>query len=172
MNATETCIRDIRPEDNAAVQHLVQHTLLEFNACGDGYAGADAETLDMYSAYNKPGHRYFVVEQGGRVLGAAGIGRLLGGEAGVAELRKMYFDPALRGQGLGARLLQHCLDAAREMGYQQLYLETLPDMLQAQKLYRKFGFKRIDHRLGETGHFGCPVWMLLDLQAGVDCGQS
>jgi len=55
------------------------------------------------------------------------------------------------------------LNEARFFGYEQCYLETMPYMTDAQKLYKKFGFEYIDAPMGCTGHTSCPVWMLKDL---------
>jgi putative acetyltransferase len=39
----------------------------------------------------------------------------------------------------------------------------MPELKQALKTYAKFGFRYIDKPLGNTGHFGCELWMLKDL---------
>ena len=44
------------------------------------------------------------------------------------------------------------------------YIETMPNMISAQKLYLKKGFEYIDKPMGNTGHTACPVWMLKDLK--------
>jgi putative acetyltransferase len=44
-----------------------------------------------------------------------------------------------------------------------MYLETLPELHQAVKVYEKFGFRYLKGPLGNTGHFGCDLWMLKDL---------
>jgi putative acetyltransferase len=75
----------------------------------------------------------------------------------------MYFLPNLRGIGMGKKLLQHCLDGARTMGYTQMYLETVERMSAANRLYQKFGFQLLDGPLGSTGHNGCDRHYLLDL---------
>jgi len=31
-------------------------------------------------------------------------------------------------------------------------------------MYEKAGFRSINHPMGNSGHFGCDIWMLLDLQ--------
>ena len=56
-----------------------------------------------------------------------------------------------------------CLDQARSFGFDQCYIETMPYMKAAQKLYIRTGFKYIDGPMGDTGHFSCPVHMLFDL---------
>ena len=81
----------------------------EFGACGPGFALQDAEVATMSQAYGAPRSAYFVIEQGGEVVGGAGVAPLSGGDFEVCELRKMYCLRAARGQGLGAMLLRHCL---------------------------------------------------------------
>lgn len=157
-------IRDVQPQDNDALNRLVHVTLEEFGACGDGFAMADAELLDMYSNYQKKGKHYFVVELNGQVLGGAGIAPLDGEEdSGICELRKMYFFPELRSQGVGKTLIDQCIEKAKEMGYHSMYLETIHEMKTAQKLYRSRGFEYLNERMGNTGHHGCPVFMLKKL---------
>jgi len=75
----------------------------------------------------------------------------------------MYFYHELRGLGLGSRLLEICLDAARTMNYNQCYLETVIRMQKAAKLYVKYGFIPIDKPLGNTGHSGCDAQYILNL---------
>jgi len=55
------------------------------------------------------------------------------------------------------------MDFARAQGFEQCYIETMPNMLAAQKLYVKKGFKYIDHPLGNTGHCNCPIWLIKEL---------
>jgi putative acetyltransferase len=59
--------------------------------------------------------------------------------------------------------MQNCLQKAIEFGFESCYLETMPYMEDAQKLYRKVGFDYICSPLGNTGHTSCPVWMLKKL---------
>ena len=89
------------------------------------------------------------------MLGGAGLAPLEGGPADICELRKMYMLPRLRGFSVGRKFIELCLRTAKEMGYKQMYLETLTGMDQAQKLYLKAGFKPLDQAMGNTGHFAC-----------------
>lgn len=134
----------------------------EFGADGPGFAIHDAEVGTMHAAYAKTGRAYFVVELDGKVRGGGGVAPL-DGEAGVCELRKMYFLPELRGQGAGGALISRCLEAARTLGYRRCYLETLTGMDAAQRLYEKHGFARITAAMGATGHFSCDRYYLRDL---------
>lgn len=161
---TEPLIRLIQPADNQAVKALVLDVLAEFGLFGEGFAGVDAELDDMYAAYNNALSDYYVVEFGQQIQGVAGIAPLTGTEPGtVAELRKMYLTAALRGKGLGQKLITACIQAAREKNYQSIYLETVPEMQAAQKLYQSNGFNYLTGRLGDTGHNSCEVCMLKKL---------
>ena len=121
-------IRPITPLDDAAVAGIIRTVMPEYGADGPGFAIHDPEVDHMSAAYAVPGAAYFVVEGAGQVLGGGGIAPLAGGPADVCELRKMYFLAQLRGQGLGERLLSHCLETARGFGYAACYLETLTGM--------------------------------------------
>ena len=142
---------------------IIREVMTSFGAYGPGYSINDPEVDAMSAHYSEPRTAFFVVEEAGRVLGGGGIGPLAGAEADVCELRKMYFLPALRGRGIGARLLHHCLDAARERGYRRCYLETLSGMDAAMRLYAKAGFMPLRGSLGATGHRGCNRYYLLEL---------
>ena len=76
----------------------------------------------------------------------------------------MYFLPEARGIGLGSSMMRICLSKAKEFGFEQCYLETLPYMEDARKLYRKFGFQDLKTRMGNTGHYSCDLWMIKSLQ--------
>lgn len=155
-----TQIRPIQAKDNAAVKKLVVGVLAEHGIQGEGFAGVDPELDDMCAAYAGEDAAFYVIESAGAVLGVGGFATLAGTEGeGIAELRKMYFKPALRGQGWGNQLLTLILSEAKKAGYRKMYLETTPDMKAAQAMYAKHGFKHRSDRLGDTGHSGCGVFM-------------
>ena len=104
-----------------------------------------------------------MVEKEGRIVGGAGIAPLVNGDPTICELQKMYFLPETRGKGIGAEMMESCLQAAQEFGFKKCYIETFPFMIAAQKLYKKSGFEYIDTPMGNTGHSSCPIWMLKDL---------
>jgi GNAT superfamily N-acetyltransferase len=60
--------------------------------------------------------------------------------AGEAEFRMLAVDPASRGLGVGAALVQACLDLARAAGDHAVVLSTLAQMRAAARLYERFGF--------------------------------
>jgi putative acetyltransferase len=156
-------IRPIKQADDPRMAQIIRTVMPEFGAVGDGFAINDPEVDWMSRAYSEPRCSYFVVEVEGQVMGGGGVAPLVSGEDGVCELRKMYFLPALRGMGAGAALMQLCLQAAREHGFQRCYLETLCGMDAAMKLYERSGFRKIPGPMGATGHGGCDSFYLLDL---------
>ncbi|MEZ4808791.1 MAG: GNAT family N-acetyltransferase [Allomuricauda sp.] len=159
----DVVIREITPEDNGQVAQVVRKVLEDLGVPKVGTAYADKALDDMYGTYNVPKASYFVMEHGGRVIGCAGIAQLDNYEGNVCELQKMYFLEEARGKGLGTKMISVCLQKAKEYGFEQCYLETMPYMKAAQELYQKNGFEYIEAPMGNTGHYSCPVWMLKTL---------
>ena len=153
-------IREIEEKDNPIINNLVINTLHEFGAKGPGFASSDEELKDMYTAYQAANKQFYVVELDGEVLGCAGVAPLDGEEnSGICELRKMYFDKRLRGQGAGKKLIDLCIEKAKEIGFHTMYLETIPEMKVAQNLYKSRGFDYLDSARGNTCHSACQVFM-------------
>ena len=153
-------IRKILETDNRSLGDLIQQVLTEMNAPKIGTAYADPFLFNLFEVYNAPKSIYFVIEKEGKIIGGAGIGSL---ENNICELQKMYFLPECRGLGFGKQLIELCLNEAISLGYKACYIETLPNMIAAQKLYNKVGFKNINAPIGNTGHNSCTVWMLKEL---------
>lgn len=161
---SEYRFRPIEPRDDPHVASVIRDVMPEFGAVGPGFAIEDPEVDEMHAAYTQPGSAYWVLVDGSdTVVGGGGFAPLLGGPAGMCELRKMYYRPSARGRGLGARLLTMVLEAAAEAGYRTCYLETLEHMHAARRLYESFGFTARAAPLGNTGHHGCDAWYVRDL---------
>jgi putative acetyltransferase len=75
----------------------------------------------------------------------------------------MYLAPEARGLGIGAAVLDRCLEEARALGYARCYLETLDRLAPARRLYESRGFRRRARPLGKTGHDHTDAWYLLRL---------
>ena len=156
-------IRQIRKEDNPFIAKVIRSTLKELNCAMEGTVYTDELTDHLFEYYQHPRRIYFVVELDGKIIGGSGIGPIENLDANYCELQKMYLLPSARGLGIGQQLMKLCIDFAKEVGYELVYLETFESMTDAQKLYKKSGFNYIDHALGNTGHYSCNVKMTLDL---------
>ena len=163
MTASEYIIREITPQDNEQMKNVVQQVIVEMGAPKVGTAYEDKALDNLWAAYQKDRAVYYVIEHNNKVLGGGGIAQLDNFEGNTCELQKMYFLSEIRGKGLGTKLISICLDKAKEFGFDQCYLETLPYMKAAQKLYRKNGFTEIDGPMGNTCHYSCDVWMIKKL---------
>lgn len=152
-------IREVKEEDNTALGAVIRQVLIDIGAPKVGTAYADPELDFMFQAYQKERSAYFVLTEDDKIIGGAGIAPLAGEAPGVCELQKMYFLSQGRGKGWGQKMINHCLDYAQSQDFELCYLETLPYMQAAQKLYLKTGFDYIEGPMGNTGHTSCNVWL-------------
>lgn len=157
-------IREIQPKDNQGIKEVVQGVLIEMGVPKVGTAYEDKSLENMFATYAHPKMNYFVVEENQKIIGGAGIAPLENGDPSICELQKMYFLPEARGRGIGTKMMEKCLEYAKTEGFKQCYLETLPYMENARKLYGRSGFKSLDKPLGDTGHYNCTMWMLRELE--------
>ena len=159
----EVRIRSLERRDEPGISQVIHTVLEEYGGNVPGFAGSDWATDHLYDHYEQVKGRYYVVEAGGRIWGGCGFAPLEGETIEWCELQKMYFLKEIRGLGLAKKILEKCISGAREAGYRFMYLETLTNMHEAQNLYRKFQFRLIPQPQGDTGHFGCDVWMSREL---------
>ena len=157
-------VRRIKPQDNLAVATVIRDVMTEFGAVGQGFSIEDPEVDVMFEAYEDVRSRFYVLEDMGRVLGCGGIAPLTGGDRNDCELKKMYFLPEARGQGLGRLLAETLLVDAQRIGFRRVYIETLERMTIANRLYQKLGFERLEQGLGNTGHCGCDAYYALNIE--------
>ncbi|WP_298298143.1 GNAT family N-acetyltransferase [Hydrotalea sp.] len=157
-------IRLIEPKDNVALAKIIRTALKEFNANKPGTVYFDETTDHLFELFaaNKEAV-YFVAVCNGNILGGAGIYPTEGLPDGVCELVKMYLHKTARGKGLGRLLIDTCLQKAKQMGYRQVYLETMPELNKAVTVYEKFGFRYLNAPMGASGHTGCNIWMLKEV---------
>ena len=157
-------LRNIESRDNIALAKIVRNTLAEFGANHPGTVYYDTTTDALFELFQKKGSIYFVVEKKGLLLGGAGLYPSDGLPPATGELVKMYLLPEARGLGLGKLLIENVLLFARNSGYKKIYIETMPELKKAMNVYEKFGFTYLKGPLGNTGHTGCSIWMLLELK--------
>lgn len=102
----------------------------------------DKEVAELPGAYALPNGRLLLAFVDEQIAGCVAL-RDLGN--GTCEMKRLYLRPNFRGKGRGRELAQAIIDEARLVGYQRMYLDTLPaKMDHALALYRSLGFKEIN----------------------------
>ena len=156
-------IREVKQIDDKEVENIIRSCLIEFGANHEGTAWADPDLGRFSEIYNTTGNKYWVAEDTeGKILGGVGIGKLEGID-NVCELQKMYCLPETRGKGISHALINTASEYAKQY-YSKCYLETLDNMIAAQKFYEKYGFKRTYEPIVKTEHYCCDVRYIKDLK--------
>ena len=154
-------IRTILPSDNAELAKIIRNTLVEFGANHPGTVYFDSSTDTLSEIFKESRSVYFVAEDDhGKIVGGGGIFPTEGLPSDTCELVKMYLLPEARGTGLGRAIIEKCLESARGFGFRKVYLETMPELKLALKVYEKFGFTYLSSPLGCSGHVGCHLHMI------------
>jgi putative acetyltransferase len=153
-------IRDIEPGDNVSLARIIRNSLEEFRANKKGTVYYDDSTDHLSDLFKTAGSRYFVATSGKNILGGAGIFPTHGLPEGVSELVKMYLLPEARGHGIGSALINKCIEFAKSIGNRSIYIETLPELSTAVKVYEHLGFNYLDKPMGDSKHSGCSLWMV------------
>ncbi len=157
----EFFIREIEKDDDKEIEKIIRDCLVEFEANHDGTAWTDPNLGRFSEIYNSDKDKYWIAQDSnGKIVGGVGIGNL--GVDGVCELQKMYCIPKVRGTGIAQKLIDTALEYAKNY-YNKCYLETLDNMVQAQRFYEKNGFVRIKKPLVVTEHFACDVRYIKEL---------
>ncbi len=155
--------RLIEEKDNKEIAELIRNVFREFRIHKPGTVFYDPTTDNLFELFRTPGSEYWIAEEDGIIIGGCGVFATPGLPDGCAELVKFYLSADHRGKGTGWRLMEKTFESARRLGYRKLYLESLPELKRAISLYEKAGFKFINGPMGNSGHFGCDIWMLKDL---------
>lgn len=163
MNNSSVTFRQIEKRDNREIAELIRTVFREFKIDKPGTVYFDRTTDDLYTLFRKPLSIYWIAEEGGGIIGGCGIYPTSGLPDGCAELVKLYLASDQRGKGTGRKLIEKSIDSAKELGYSQIYLESLPELGKAISIYEKAGFRFLPGPLGNSGHFGCNIWMIKDL---------
>lgn len=157
-------IRQLQPADNPEIARIIKTTLAEFGANKPGTVYFDPTTDHLFELFQRPRAIYYVALLNQQLVGGGGIYPTEGLPDDTCELVKMYLLPEARGIGLGRTMIEKCLDFARETGYKNVYLETMPELQPALKAYAKLGFEYLKGPMGNSGHTGCSLWMLKKLE--------
>ncbi len=165
MVDTSTVRLAIGPEDRAVAADLIRQYVASLAFSLD-FQDVDAELTDLASGFGGDRGALFlaVTDETGSAapVGVVGV-RLIGD--GVAELKRMYLRPEGRGRGLGRRLAEHAIAAARRLGAARIVLDTdQASMAEANALYESLGFADIERY--RENPLACARFMGLDLGVG------
>lgn len=97
----------------------------------------EEEEEDPTVKYALPDGRLYLALWDGKVAGCIALRKLSDGKA---ELKRLYVRPAFRGHHIANELSKRIISEAKEIGYKEIYLDTLPELQGAVQLYRKLGF--------------------------------
>jgi len=156
-------IRQVSATDNAPLAKVIRDVFHEYEAPREGTVYTDPTTDHLYELFHTPKSALFVAELNNKVIGCCGIYPTKGLPDGCTEIVKFYISNEGRGQGYGKLLYKACEDAAIALNYNQLYIESIPQFNTAIGIYEKLGFQSLTAPLGNSGHFGCNIWLLKTL---------
>jgi GNAT superfamily N-acetyltransferase len=111
---------------------------LGVNLCFQNF---EQELAELPGQYAPPDGRLLLAEYEGHLAGCVALHKW---EPGVCEMKRLYLRPSFRRKGLGRVLAEAIISEARNIGYQDMRLDTIePIMKDAVEMYRKLGFREI-----------------------------
>lgn len=155
-------IRKITSADDAQMASIIRQSLENVGLNQAGTAYTDPQLNHLTTHYNQMSHaQYFVAIDNDQVLGGAGFGPV---NDGICELQKCYVSKMHRGKGIGKALLLTVEKAAKEHGFEQIYLETSSLLNEAIPFYLQNGFVPLEEALpNEQGHHLMDIWMIKEI---------
>jgi putative acetyltransferase len=145
--AKQLQLRRATNQDCAAAQALVFQVLREYGLSPDpDHTDIDLQDFEAHY-FARGGQFYLLTTMAGEIVATLGLYYLT---STTVELRKMYLDKQLRGQGIGRGLLEFALAQARQLGFTRITLETASVLKEAIGLYRRVGFQPL------VGHHQVP----------------
>ncbi len=123
---------------DAEVMALTTASIAEIDARYGGEPGSGGPPRP--EEFAAPAGTFLLARVDGRPAGCGGLCRQ---DAETAEVRRMYVVPEARGRGIGRVLLTGLVEAAGELGYRRVRLETGDKQHEAMGLYRAAGFRPV-----------------------------
>ena len=163
MMSSELSIRKVEKNDDQILASVIRATFEEFDAPRKCTVYDDPTTDHLFDLFSREGAVLWVAMENSQIVGCCGVYPTEGLPQKTAELVKFYLNPIARGKGIGKVLMETCINSAKEMGYKELYLESMPQFSTAVNFYKRLGFSMLDTPMGKSGHTSCSIWMLLPL---------
>jgi putative acetyltransferase len=102
------------------------------------FQGNEQEFADLPGKYAPPRGAILLGWYAREVVGCVAMRPV---DAAICEMKRLYVRPAGRGLGLGRRLAEAIIAAARDAGYAEMRLDVLPEFDRARRLYDSLGFR-------------------------------
>jgi ribosomal protein S18 acetylase RimI-like enzyme len=132
----------------------------------EAYLSAAFSVEQIALELNDPRSAFFMAELAGRNVGYAKL--LRAGEAPecvppekAIELVRLYVDTSVLGAGVGAALMQACMERAKSEGFQTIFLGVWEHNARAQAFYRKWGFERAGEHIFQMGDDPQTDWWMI-----------
>jgi diamine N-acetyltransferase len=158
---TTVNIRYATPADNALLAELGRQTFYETFAADNtpedmsAYLGASFGPTRQAAELADPASTFLIAENDDATIGYARlkVGQPAPGVTGARpiEIVRLYARNDWLGQGVGARLMQACLDEAVKLGCDTVWLDVWEQNARARAFYRKWGFVEIGTQLFQLG---------------------
>jgi putative acetyltransferase len=156
-------IRKIKKEDNLLLAKMIRAVFEEHDAPRMGTVYSDPTTDNLYNLFQAGRSVLWVAELDSEIVGCCGIYPTEGLPQKCAELVKFYLHEKSRGQGIGRKLMEKCIESAKEFQYTTIYLESFSQFSKAIVIYEKQGFETLGAPMGNSGHTSCNIWMIKKL---------
>jgi GNAT superfamily N-acetyltransferase len=134
------------PEASALIAAMEEEVIARF-----GPADSERTAAVAQGELSPPGGAYVVLSLDGRAVAGGGVRRL---DDGLGEIKRMYVVADARKRGLGRVLLGALEEAAAELGYARVRLDTSTELPGTVGLYRSAGYRDIpDYNANEYADF-------------------
>lgn len=158
-------IRTVQNSDNPVLAHIIRSVFEEYDAPKENTVYSDTSTDHLYELFRREKSVLWVAEIDDEIVGCCGIYPTDGLPPECAELVKFYLSSQARGKGVGRALMEKSVRSAKDFGYTEIYIESMPEFGGAVNIYGKQGFRYLKQPLGNSGHTGCTIWMLKELSS-------
>lgn len=145
-------------EDVLALFKEYTDMLIELDGNFAGYLAIqnyDAEIADLSIKYGEPYGRLYLARVDGEAVGCVAMKRH--DDENTGELKRLYIRPEYRGKGYSRMMAEKIIEDAKEVGYEAVYLDTLPPLTAAKHLYDTMGF--IECPPYNSDPMGCSIFM-------------
>lgn len=136
-------LRDLKPGDLGWVTHRQAILYAEEYGWNGEYEALVTRILGDFALSFDPDHdAAWIAEIDGRIVGSVFLVR--GDEPEVGKLRLLYVEPDARGAGVATRLVDACIERARQAGDARLVLWTNSVLTAARRVYERAGFRLVE----------------------------